>query len=148
MREKQAKISKIDPHDSLSCHIFACFGMKKGSYQKVVVIWLVELIKIHILTNYQGLRLINEKETSENVENWPSRQPFLSYIRSYQKVAVIWLVKLIKIHILTNFQGLLLINERETSENLREWTHCAAFSVTYWQVLAWKWGRIKKLNKS
>ena len=33
------------------------------------------------------------------------------------------------------------------SENLQKLTHCAAFSVTYWPVLAWKWGRIKKLNK-
>ena len=34
------------------------------------------------------------------------------------------------------------------SKNLQKLTHCAALSVTYWPVLAWKWGRIKNLNKS
>ena len=66
-RNKQ-KSAKIDPRHYLCCHIFARFGMKKGSYKKVAVIWLVKLIKIHILTNFQGLWLINERGTSKNVQ--------------------------------------------------------------------------------
>ena len=65
---------------------------------------------------------------------------------SYQKVVVIWLVELIKIHILTNFQGLRLINERETSKNLRKLTLITAFAAIYLLVLAWKRGCIKKLQ--
>ena len=65
---------------------------------------------------------------------------------SYQKVVVIWLVELIKIHILTNFQGLRLINERETSKNLQKLTLVTTFAAIYLHVLAWKRGRIKKLQ--
>ena len=42
-------------------------------------------------------------------------------------------------------QGLPLINERETSENLQKLTLVAAFSATYLLVLVCKSGLIKKL---
>ena len=39
-----------------------------GSDQKVAVIWLVKLIKIHILTNFQVLRLINERNKRKSAK--------------------------------------------------------------------------------
>ena len=102
------------------------------------------LIRRHILTKTS--QYLTDKSFAK-VEFFSFLHVSLQFLDMSRQNVVIWLVKLIKMHILTNFHGLLSINERETSENLRKLTHCAAFSVTYWPVLAWKWGRIKKLNK-